>query len=313
MISILIDGTGYALPRRRLDNEELSTMVDTSDEWISSRTGIKSRYISSDEESLSSLAAKAAGEAIDCSETDIEDIDLVIAATSTADRNFPGCACEAAGALGIKNAVCFDVSAACSGFLYALHIAGKLMKSGEYANALIIGADALSRYLDWQDRSTCVLFGDGAGAVVLRRTETEEENGIIYSSLGSDGTGGDVLTCSSKDKLRMNGQSVFKFAIRQVPEAIEELIRKHGIRKDSIKKYILHQANLRIIDSIAKKIDEPVEKFAVNLDRVGNTSAASIPILLSELIKGGELSEGDTVLLAGFGAGLTWGAAVIRL
>lgn len=317
MMEIILQSTGSQLPRRSLSNDELSRMVETSDEWIRSRTGITSRYISGEDESLSLLAAKAAQKALSSAGVEASELDLIIGATSSPDKSFPSCACEVQALIGAERAFCFDVSAACSGFVYGMHIAESMMRASAYKKALVIGADALSKYIDWGDRSTCVLFGDGAGAVLLsaREESAEEKKGIIAASLGSDGKGGEVLyrDCAGEDRfLHMDGQSVFKFAVRTVPKSIEEVLEKAGTDKEEVDFFILHQANERIIDAAAKRLELPKERFPMNLSEMGNTSAASIPVLLDELFKKGRIRKGMLILISGFGAGLTWGSMLIR-
>lgn len=320
-MNIILSGNGSSFPKHSLSNEDISKMVETSDEWIRTRTGIQSRYISANDEPLSVLAAEASEEALKSCGTKAKEIDLIIGATASPDKSFPGCACEVQGIIGAKGAFCFDVSAACSGFIYGMHIAENMMKASGYKKALVIGADALSRYVDWKDRSTCVLFGDGAGAVVLSMEEEKEsegniiERGILATSLAADGSRGAELyrNCRGEDCfLHMNGQSIFKFALRTVPDNIEEVLKKAHICKEDIDFFVLHQANERIIDAVAKKLNLPLEKFPMNLAHTGNTSAASIPILLDELIREKKLKKGMQILISGFGAGLTWGSMVIR-
>lgn len=311
-MDISIIGTGSALPKLEMSNDDLAKLVETSDEWIVSRTGIKTRRIISDDEDLKSLAIKSSLEALEEAKIDAGALDLIIVATSTPDNHFPSCACEVQKAIGAYRAACFDISAACSGFLYALHIAENMMKASGYEKVLIIGGDVLSRLVDWQDRGTCILFGDAAGAAVLAGSE----DGFLTSYIASDGRGGEHLTCKqfTDDRyIRMNGQEVFKFAVRTVPESIEHILQTAGISRDEIGAYILHQANYRIIESVAKRLNEPVDKFKMNLESLGNTSAASIPVLLDELRKKNEIKKGELIVMAGFGAGLTWGSAIIKI
>lgn len=315
-----ITGTGSAVPIRRVSNEELSKMVDTSDAWIFSRTGIKERRIA-EAETTASLAAEAAKRALENAQLSGEDIELLIVATCSPDFFFPSTACRVQEAIHAKGAAAFDLSAACSGFLFALNTAKVYLESGAYRRALVIGAETLSRLLDWTDRSTCVLFGDGAGAVVLEASE----KGLIDMVQYSDGAQGHVLTCKARaagsfpapkeqepDWLRMEGQEVFRFAVKKVPECIGQLLEKNNVQKEEIRYYILHQANSRIIAGAAKRLREPEEKFPMNMERYGNTSAASIPVLLDELNREGKLKPGDKLVLSGFGAGLTWGAALME-
>lgn len=315
-----IIGTGSAVPENRITNDALSRIVETNDEWISSRTGIRERRIAR-EETTASLAVLAAQRALENAEMEAEDIELIITATCSPDSYFPCTACKVQEAVGAEQAVAFDLSADCSGFLFALNTAWAYFKAGIYKNALIIGAETLSKLVNWEDRSTCVLFGDGAGAAVLKASKT----GIMDMIQHSEGKKGNILTCGARetrnvvvpgeqmtDYLKMEGQEVFKFAVKKVPECVELLLKKTGVSKGEIKYYILHQANSRIIASAAKRLKEPEEKFPMNMNRYGNTSAASIPILLDEMNRGGKLQSGDKIILSGFGAGLTWGGALME-
>jgi 3-oxoacyl-[acyl-carrier-protein] synthase 3 len=316
-MGIVFSGSGHALPKNICSNEDLSKIVDTSDEWISSRTGIKTRYIISDEESLTSLAIKAAKKTLESADTfvDVKDIGLIIVATSCADRCFPSCACEVQASLGAVNAMCFDLSAACSGFVYAVHTAECMMKSAGYKYALVIGGDILSRLIDWKDRRTCVLFGDGVGALLLNSDTSSTDSGILATDVGANGLGGKSLIRENFGDNRfiyMDGQDVFKFAVRTVPKSIENAVKKSGFSMNDISKFILHQANLRIIDSVSKRLNVPLEKFPINLDRVGNTSGGSVAILLDEELKSKQIQKGDLIVICGFGAGLTWASMVIR-
>lgn len=319
MTTTRIIGTGSYLPNKILSNEYLSSFLDTSDEWITERTGIKERRIATTETS-SSMAASAASLALKNANISAKEIDLIIVATFTPDSCMPSVACQVQGSIGASNAVCFDLNAACSGFLFALTTAHAYLSSGIYHKALVIGAETLSRSLDWTDRGTCVLFGDGAGAVVLKR----DSQGLIGSLLGSDGQKGNVLSYPSqmssnlfdKEKkentyLKMDGQEVFKFAVRKVPENISNLLNQHSINVDQIDHFILHQANKRIIQAVAKRLDADEAKFPINLNYCGNTSAASIPILLDDLNQSGSLKKNDTLILSGFGGGLTWGSCLL--
>lgn len=316
-----IIGTGSAVPEQVVTNEDLAKFVDTSDEWIRSRTGIRERRIASAQSGTSDLAAEAAKEALKNAGVAAEELDIIILATSSADCCFPSGACEVQAAIGAYKAVAFDISAACSGFIYAFHTVHSFFQAGIYKTGLVIGADTLSKLIDWNDRSTCVLFGDGAGAAVVRA----EENGVLYMTMGSDGTRGSALECGGRTTgnfltgkkpelgyMTMDGQEVFKFAVKTVPEAIRKVLSESGTEIDEIKYFILHQANYRIFESIAKRLKIPMEKFPVNLERFGNTSGATIPILLDEMNREGELQRGDKIILAGFGAGLTWGATLLE-
>ena len=309
-----ICGTGSALPKREVTNEELSRLMDTSDEWIRSRTGIRSRHLAV-EEGLTELAADAASQAL--SEAGIEpgDLDMILAATLSADKILPSLACELQRELGAKNAVAFDVNAACSGFLFALQTADAYIRCGIYRNILVVGGEILSKLMDWSDRSTCVLFGDGAGAAVVR---PDESFGILGSVQGSDGARGEVLLCENRKNnnpfvsnetspsyVSMDGQEVYKFAVRTVPKAIQEAAGKAGVAVEDIDLFLLHQANIRIIESVSKRLKVPMEKFPTNLERCGNISAGSVPILLDYANRKGMIQKGRCIALAGFGAGLT--------
>jgi 3-oxoacyl-[acyl-carrier-protein] synthase-3 len=293
--------------------------MDTTDEWIKSRTGIEKRHIAV-EETTTSLAVDAAKAALADADIKPEELDMILVGTISPDHYFPSTACNVQKALGAVNATAFDISAACSGFLFALGMADAYMAAGMIRTALIIGAETLSKMMDWNDRSTCVLFGDGAGAAVLR----QGEQGILSLIQGSDGTRGDALICENRkvnnpfkknpielDFTAMSGQEVYKFAVRTVPKSIEEALTKADVKADEIKYFILHQANIRIIEAVAKRLEQPLQKFPTNLQECGNISAGSVPILLDFVNKEGKLQKGDKIVLAGFGAGLTWGAAVI--
>lgn len=317
-------GTGSCLPEENITNDRLSQVVDTSDEWISTRTGIRNRRIVKGE-SGAGMAAEAARKALENAKVDAGEIGLIIVATCSGDLQFPSTACVVQKEIGASNAVAFDLGAACSGFLFALNTAHAYLQSGIYRKAMVIGTEVLSKLVDWTDRSTCVLFGDGAGAAVVGRDETGLEGFVQHS----DGSRGDVLTCigrptrnlihseeertdyrvNATEYLAMNGQEVFKFAVKKVPECIRQVLEDTGTDPGQVDWYILHQANSRIIRSVAKRLEVPEERFPMNMDRYGNTSAASIPILLDEMNREGMLARGQTLVLSGFGAGLTWGAA----
>jgi 3-oxoacyl-[acyl-carrier-protein] synthase-3 len=315
-----IIGLGKALPSRIVTNDDLSKMVDTSDDWIATRTGIRERRVSSRDEATSDLALKAAKDAISTAKIGPNDLDLIIVATTSPDTLFPSVACILQDKLVAKNSVCFDVSAACSGFNFALSIASSFIKGGTYKTILVVGADTLTKYLDWNDRTTCVLFGDGAGAVVLKGAT--DGAGIISSYLMSDGSGGKYLVMpggGSRDPeevngrfMRMDGKEVFKFAVKALEDTIGIALKMADLSMDDVDLLIPHQANIRIIDHAVKKLGLPKEKVYVNLDRYGNTSAASIPIALTEAAAAGKIKPGDIVALGGFGAGLTAGANIIR-
>ena len=315
-----IAGIGICVPENIITNDDLAKIVDTNDEWIRSRTGICERRIST-EDGTSALAAKAAKKALEAAGVSPEEIDILILGTSSPDSNYPSGACEVQAAIGAVNAVAFDISAACAGFIFAMEIVQGFFQAGIYKTALIIGSETLSKVTDWSDRGTCVLFGDGAGAAVLKA----DEKGIIDMMMGSDGTKGPVLACQSRTLgnfltgtkpeigfMTMDGQEVFRFAVKKVPESVEILLKKTGIPKEEIKYYVLHQANERIIEAAAKRLKEPMDKFPMSISRYGNTSTASIPLLLNEMVEHGMLEPGDKIVMSGFGAGMTWGAVLLE-
>ncbi|HEX3022656.1 MAG TPA: beta-ketoacyl-ACP synthase III [Lachnospiraceae bacterium] len=315
-----IISTGSYLPENVVDNDFLSTIVDTNDEWISSRTGIRQRRVTIGE-GTASMAAKAASKAISRAGIDPLEIDIIIVATMSPDNYLPNTACEVQAEVGAMNAVCYDLSAACTGFVYALNTAYAFIKSGMYRTALLIGSEVISKMLDWNDRGTCVLFGDGAGAAIVQATE----EGMFHTVLGSDGTRKEALTCANRnilnpfvttemsmDYMKMEGQDVFKFVAKTIPDTIQQVIDKAGCTTDDIKYYVLHQANQRILETVAKRLKEPIDKFPMNLDKYGNTSAASIPILLDKMNKKEMLKRGDKIIVSGFGGGLTWGTTLIE-
>jgi len=320
-----IIGTGSYLPLRVLSNKDLEKMVDTSDAWIVERTGISERRIASEDEAASDLACYAAEKAINDGGIKPSDIDFIIVATVTPDMLFPSTACLVQNRLGAKRAFAFDLSAACSGFIYALSVADQYIKSGMYQTGLVIGSDVFSKVTDWTDRNTCVLFGDGAGAVILKADTGDK--GIVSSHLYSDGTSWDMLYVpgggsrippgedminNRQQFVKMRGNETFKVAVNTMCASINDALKSNGLTANDIKLFIPHQANLRIIQAIGKKLNVPMERFMINLDRYGNTSAASIPIALDEAVKEGRIEEGDNILLEAFGGGLTWGAALIK-
>ena len=320
MMTARIAGIGAYVPENLITNDDLAKIVDTNDEWIRTRTGIRERRISSGE-GTRHLAAKAAERALAAAGVAPEELDIIILGTSSPDQNYPSDACSVQAAIGAVNAVAFDISAACAGFIFAMNIVEGFFKAGIYKTALIIGAETLSKVTDWNDRGTCVLFGDGAGAAVLKA----EETGIIDMMMGADGTKGDVLACTSRTVgnfltgtkpelgfMTMDGQEVFKFAVRKVPESVMELLQRTGTKKEDIKYYVLHQANERIIEAAARRLKEPMEKFPMTISRFGNTSTASIPLLLDDMIQKDMLKRGDKIIMSGFGAGMTWGAVLME-
>lgn len=317
---IRITGTGRSLPENFMTNDDLAEIVDTSDEWIKSRVGIERRYIVKNE-TTTSMAADAALKAIENAGISPLDIDLIIVASVTNDKVTPSTACQVQDIVGAGNAMAFDLNSACSGFVVALNTAMAYFKAGIYKKALLIGAETLSKIVDWSDRGTCVLFGDGAGAAIA-----EADEGVMTDLVqGTDGSRGKALDMNGMPinnpfvkseiiggGLFMDGQAVFKFAVKIVPKCVNQLCENNNIDKSDIKYYVLHQANSRIIQTVAKRLGEPEDKFPVNVNRYGNTSGASVPILLDELNRDGKLAKGDKIILCGFGGGLSWGAALIE-
>ena len=323
--SVGIVGTGFYVPKKVLTNFDLEKMVDTTDEWIRTRTGISERRIADDNEATSDLAGKAARKALEDACLNPDEIDLIIVATLSPDMSFPSTACLVQHKLGIKNACAFDLEAACSGFIYGLSVADAFIKSSTYKIALVIGAETFSRIVDWKDKSTCVLMGDGAGAIVLR--EVVNGKGILYTYLGADGSGADLMKQPAGGSrlpateetvkqglhyFKMQGNEVFKHAVRIMSASTITALKKANLSNEDVDWLIPHQANSRIIQSVAKRLCIPMEKVIVNLDKYGNTTAATIPIALDEAVKQGKIKEGDIVVLVAFGAGLTWGACVLR-
>ncbi|PZD93290.1 3-oxoacyl-ACP synthase [Paenibacillus sambharensis] len=317
-------GTGKYVPEKILTNHDLEQMVETNDEWIVTRTGIRERRIASPEEATSDLALKASEEALRSAGVAAEDLDLIIVATVTPDKFFPSTACLLQDRLGARKAAAYDLSAACSGFIYGLANASSMIAGGMYKHVLVVGAECLSRITDYTDRNTCILFGDGAGAVVLG--PVAEGRGFRSFELGADGSGGELLKIdgggsripSDKDSVAQNrhyiqmaGSEVFKFAVRIMGNAAEEALRKAGIAKSDIDLLVPHQANIRIIQSSLNRLELAEDKCMINLDKYGNVSAASIPIALAEAVEQGKVSDGDCIVLVGFGGGLTWGATVL--
>jgi 3-oxoacyl-[acyl-carrier-protein] synthase-3 len=312
-----IAGTGKYLPERVLTNADLEKMVETTDEWIKTRTGIERRHIVADDEMTSDLACKAGRIAIEAAGLAPSDIDLVLVGTTTPDLIFPNVACLVQEKLGIKSCPAFSVEAACSGFLYGLVVADQFLRLGQAKRALVIGAETMSRIIDWTDRETCVLFGDGAGAVVL---EAAESPGILYSTLGADGRYKDLLYASSGVSLRqregaalrMKGNEVFKVAVKTLENLVDDVIEKNNLETGQIDWLIPHQANIRIISATAKRLDLPMERVILTVREHGNTSAASVPMALDTAIRDGRIKRGDLLLLEAFGGGFTWGASLIR-
>lgn len=322
-MAIRIIGTGSYLPKKVADNRFLSTIVDTDDEWIRQRTGIKERHLSNGKEGTTYMATYAAEAALENAGIAAEELDMIIIATVSADTYVPSTSCSVQGAIGAIRATCFDLNAACSGFMFALNTAYAYIEMGMAKTVLIAGSETLSREVDWSDRSSCILFGDGAGAAIVRGEDGD--GGLIASVSGSDGSQGEVLTCKGrgiqnpfhsskrkKDYIRMDGQAVFRFAVTTVPRCIKQILKKTNTDVEDIKFFILHQANVRIIEVIAKRLKVDLDKFPMNLDHYGNTSSASIPILLDELNRNHLLERGDKLILSGFGGGLTWGAVLLE-
>lgn len=317
-------GTGSFVPENILTNSDLEKMVDTSDQWIRERTGIIERRIADDNTSTSDLATKAALCALEDAGLSPEQVELIIVATVTPDQFFPATACQVQKNINAVNAVAFDLSAACSGFIFALSVAERYIDGGIYNNALVISADTLSKVTDWKDRNTCVLFGDGAGAFVLGKVD---KGGILSAYLGSEGAKGDLLTCPAcffspeetekrngkKHTTWMNGPEIFKFATKIMPFVFEEAINKAGLSVEQIDWFVPHQANLRIISSAAKKFNVEMDRFIVTLQKYGNTSASSIPIAVDDCLKNGKIKKGETLAMAAFGGGLTYASAIITL
>jgi len=302
-------GTGRFLPPDVLTNDDLSKMVETSDEWIVSRTGIRERHIARGLSALD-MGAQAARAALDNAGLSPEDIDMVVAATVTPDRRLPSLACDLQQKMGFSNAFCFDINAACTGFIYAVDVAARYLMTGGAKNALVVSVEKLTDIIDFTDRTTCILFGDGAGAVVL--TASGAPGGLLGSHLASRGDAGASLSCPWDGYIQMDGQKVFKFAMLAMPEAIEKVLAETGRTVGDLTYVIPHQANIRIIESVMRRYGIPPDKMIVTIDRHGNTSSASIPIALDELNRAGRIQPGDLLMLVGFGAGLTYGATLFE-
>lgn len=322
-----ICGTGSCVPGHILDNDDLSQMVETSDAWIRERTGVVRRHIIEGETTVS-MAAEAARQALENGKVRAEEVDLLIVSTFTSEALLPCAACEVQKEVGAVNAACFDLNAACTGFLFAYNTAQAYIAAGMCRTALLIGSESLSNMVNWKDRGTCILFGDGAGAAVLKAEQGDMPSSVMHS----DGEFGKALTLVSRHRkgwveeqsneksagphpeefIQMDGREVFRFAVKKVPEAIHELLDTRGMKVDQVDYFILHQANKRIVESVAKRLDVDIEKFPMNLQEYGNTSSASIPLLLDEMNRKGRLRPGQTIVLAGFGAGLSWGATVLK-
>ncbi len=324
-LGVAIIGSGSAVPKTSLDNQGLTQLVDTSDEWIATRTGIKERRLALYGESLKAIATIASARAIAAAGITAADIDLIVLATSTPDDLF-GTACQIQAELGATKAVAFDLTAACSGFVFGLVTAAQYIRTGVYQNVLLIGADILSRWVDWEDRGTCILFGDGAGAVILQANESDR---LLGFQLKTDGTQNHFLNLAYKasthelipgvnvnkgnfQPITMNGKEVYRFAVQRVPEVIDKALFHANLSVDQIDWLILHQANQRILDAVAQRLNIPAHKVISNIAAYGNTSAASIPLALDEAVQSGKIKPGDIIATSGFGAGLTWGAAIFQ-
>ncbi|MFP6829101.1 MAG: beta-ketoacyl-ACP synthase III [Gammaproteobacteria bacterium] len=314
-----IAGTGSYLPERVVTNQELEATVDTTDEWIRTRTGIEQRHIAADDETTSDLAYHASLAAMDAAGVVPHEIDMIVVGTCTPDLVFPNVACLLQERLGIGGGPAFSVEAACSGFMYAFSVADQFIRTGTIRRALVVGAETMSRIVDWTDRETCVLFGDGAGAVVI---EASEEPGTIYSNLGADGKYKNMLyaetgiskksTVPDTSFIRMNGNDVFKMAVRTLERMVDQVIEENDIKQGDIDWFVPHQANLRIINATAKRLKIPMERVVLTVAQHGNTSAASVPMALDTAVQDGRIKRGDLLLLEAFGGGFTWGASLIR-
>jgi len=320
MFNAKITGTGSYLPEKIVTNKYFESILDTSDEWIFARTGIKQRHVIAEHESTSSMAEIAANNALQAAGVDASEIDLIIVGTSSPDRVFPSTACILQNKLGTKGGAAFDVQAACSGFVYALGIANQFIKAGGAKKALVIGAEANSRILDYSDRNTCVIFGDGAGAVVL---EASEEPGILSTHLHSDGQYQDLLYVNNpiKDQkhdgdqafMTMQGNDVYKVAVKTLSRIVDETLEANKLRKSDVDWLIPHQANIRIISSVAKKLNMPMERVVLTIEKQGNTSAASVPLALDQAVRDGRVKKGEIVLMEAFGGGFVWGSALVKM
>lgn len=313
----VVAGVGSALPERRIDNEELAKTVDTSDQWIVERTGIRTRYVAGDGETTATLARDAAVRALDHAGLKSTDIDLIVLATATPDQTFPSSATKVQAMLGIDDCIAFDVHAVCTGFLYALSVADSMLRSGSAKTALVIGSETFSRILDWEDRATCVLFGDGAGALVLKSEDSDR--GILATRLHADGRHNDLLfvdggpsTTGTVGKLRMKGREVFRHAVVNLADVLNEVLSAAGLDKSDVDWVVPHQANARILDATARKLGLAAEKVVVTVDRHANTSAASVPLAFDTAVRDGRIKRGDVVVLEAMGGGFTWGAAALK-
>ena len=321
MIRSVVTGSGSALPARAVSNAELAETVDTTDEWIVERTGIRNRHIAGEGETTATLAAEAAKKAMAAAGIGADDIGLIVLATATPDQTFPATATRVQDLLGCHGGVAFDVAAVCSGFLYALATADSLLRTGMAQRALVIGAETFSRILDWEDRTTCVLFGDGAGALVLEAREVAEDGpGVLYSQLHADGAHNELLyvdggpsTTGTVGQLRMKGREVFRHAVTNLAQVLETVLAETGFTVDDIDWVVPHQANARILDATARKLGLPPEKMVVTVDSHANTSAASVPLAFDTAMRDGRIKPGDLVMLEAMGGGFTWGASLVRM
>ena len=316
----ILTGTGSALPRTRVSNDELASRVDTSDEWIVERTGIRFRHIAEPDETTATLGADAARQALAAAGLEPADIGLIIVATATPDNTFPASATKVQALLGAPDCIAFDVAAVCSGFLYAVSVADSMLRTGAAKHALVIGSETFSRILDWEDRTTCVLFGDGAGAVVLSAEEVADDRGILATRLHAEGKYSDMLyvdggpsTTGTVGHVRMQGREVFRHAVTNLASVLAEVMEEIGLSAEQIDWVVPHQANKRIIDATAKKLGLPAERVVLTVDQHANTSAASVPLALDLAVRDGRIKRGDLVVLEAMGGGFTWGAAVLRV
>lgn len=316
----VLAGTGSALPRNRVSNEELARRVDTSDEWIVERTGIRFRHIAEPDETTATLGADAAKQALAAAGLEPSDIGLIIVATATPDNTFPASATKVQALLGTPDCIAFDVAAVCSGFLYAVSVADSMLRTGTAKHALVIGSETFSRILDWEDRTTCVLFGDGAGAIVLSAEDVADDRGILATRLHAEGKYADMLyvdggpsTTGTVGHVRMQGREVFRHAVTNLASVLAEVMTDAGLAADDIDWVVPHQANKRIIDATAKKLGLPAERVVLTVDQHANTSAASVPLALDLAVRDGRIRRGDLVVLEAMGGGFTWGAAVLRV
>jgi 3-oxoacyl-[acyl-carrier-protein] synthase-3 len=321
MIRSVVRGSGSALPKRSVSNAEMAQIVDTTDEWIVERTGIRNRYIAGEGETTATLAAEAARNALDAAGLAPADIGLIVLATATPDQTFPATATKVQDLLGCHGGIAFDVAAVCSGFLFALATADSMLRTGMAKRALVIGAETFSRILDWEDRTTCVLFGDGAGAIVLEAQEVSEDGpGVIFTQLHADGAHNELLyvdggpsTTGTVGKVRMKGREVFRHAVTNLASVLERVLSETGFSSEDIDWVVPHQANARILDATARKLGLPAEKVVVTVDRHANTSAASVPLAFDTAVRDGRIKHGDLVMLEAMGGGFTWGASLVRI